>query len=221
MKLLFDFLPVILFFGTFKYAEGHKAWAADFATRHLGLLVSGGQVGPAEAPVLLATVVVIAATLAQVAWLKLRGRKVDTMLWVSLTLVVVLGGLTVWFHSETFIKWKPSVLYWAMGLSLWLSPLLFKRNLLKTLLGDQLQLPPKVWHRLNFVWVAFFAAMGFLNIWVAYHFETATWVHFKLFGGIGLMLVFMVAQGLWISRHLPSEVAQVGDPPDNPKGERS
>jgi intracellular septation protein len=95
MKLLFDFLPVILFFGTFKYAEAHKAWAADFATRHLGLMVSGGKVGPGEAPVLLATVVVIAATLAQVAWLKLRGRKVDTMLWVSLTLVAVLGGLTV------------------------------------------------------------------------------------------------------------------------------
>ena len=207
MKLLFDFLPVILLFGTFKYAEAHKAWAADFATRHLGLLVSGGKVGQGEAPVLLATVVVIAATLAQVAWLKLRGRKVDTMLWISLALVVVLGGLTVWFHSETFIKWKPSVLYWAMGLSLWLSPLLFKRNLLKALLGEQLQLPPKVWHRLNFAWVAFFAVMGFLNIWVAYNFETATWVNFKLFGGIGLMLVFMVVQGLWITRHLPSEAA--------------
>ena len=220
MKLLFDFLPVILFFGTFKYAEAHKAWAADFATRHLGLMVSGGKVGPAEAPVLLATVVVIAATLAQVAWLKLRGRKVDAMLWVSLTLVVVLGGLTVWFHSETFIKWKPSVLYWAMGVSLWLSPLLFKRNLLKALLGEQLQLPAKVWHRLNFAWVAFFAVMGFLNIWVAYHFETATWVNFKLFGGIGLMLVFMVLQGLWISRYLPAEQTASVTGTEKPTSER-
>lgn len=220
MKLLFDFLPVILFFGTFKYAEAHKTWAADFATRHLGLMVSGGKVGPAEAPVLLATVVVIAATLAQVAWLKLRGRKVDAMLWVSLTLVVVLGGLTVWFHSETFIKWKPSVLYWAMGVSLWLSPLLFKRNLLKALLGEQLQLPAKVWHRLNFAWVAFFAVMGFLNIWVAYHFETATWVNFKLFGGIGLMLVFMVLQGLWISRYLPAEQTASVTGTEKPTSER-
>jgi intracellular septation protein len=210
MKLLFDFLPIILFFGTFKYAETEKTWTADFATQQLGFMVSGGRVGPGEAPVLLATVVVIAATLAQVAWLKLRGRKVDAMLWVSLTLVAVLGGLTIWFHSETFIKWKPSVLYWAMGLSFWLSPLLFNRNLLKALLGAQLDLPPKVWHRLNFAWVAFFGIMGFLNIWVAYHFSTAAWVNFKLFGGMGLMLVFMVVQGLWISRYMtPAE----GDAP--------
>ena len=204
MKLLLDFLPIILFFGTFKYAEANKAWAAAFASQHLGFMVAGGAVGAEEAPVLLATVVVIAATMAQVAWLKWHGRKVDLMLWISLALVVVLGGLTVWFHSETFIKWKPSVLYWAMGVSFWLSPLLFNRNLLKALLGEQLQLPPKVWHRLNFAWVAFFAVMGFLNIWVAYSFETGTWVNFKLFGGIGLMLVFMVVQGLWISRYLPS-----------------
>jgi len=214
MKLLFDFLPIILFFGTFKYAESAKAWAADFATRHLGFVVSGGKVSEAEAPVLLATVVVIAATLAQVAWLKWRRRKVDTMLWVSLALVVVLGGLTIWFHSETFIKWKPSVLYWAMGLSFWLSPLLFKRNLLKVLLGEQLDLPAKVWHRLNFAWVAFFGVMGFLNIWVAYSFSTATWVNFKLFGGMGLMLLFMLAQGLWISRYLPTEDGTAAAPRD-------
>jgi intracellular septation protein len=202
MKLLFDFLPIILFFGTFKYADSEKAWAADFASRHLGFMVSGGKVSVAEAPVLLATVVVIAATLAQVIWLKLRRRKVDAMLWVSLALVVVLGGLTIWFHSETFIKWKPSALYWAMGLAFWLSPLLFNRNLLKVLLGEQLDLPGKVWHRLNFAWIAFFGVMGLLNIWVAYTFTTATWVNFKLFGGLGLMLLFMLAQGLWISRYL-------------------
>ena len=219
MKLLFDFLPIILFFGTFKYAEGEKAWAADFATRHLGFMVSGGKVSVAEAPVLLATVVVIAATLAQVVWLKLRRRKVDTMLWVSLALVVVLGGLTIWFHSETFIKWKPSALYWAMGLAFWLSPLLFNRNLLKVLLGEQLDLPGKVWHRLNFAWIAFFGVMGLLNIWVAYTFTTATWVNFKLFGGMGLMLLFMLAQGLWISRYLPTESGDKSAQPDGSTGE--
>ena len=219
MKLLFDFLPIILFFGTFKYAEAEKAWAADFATRHLGFMVSGGKVGLGEAPVLLATVVVIAATLAQVAWLKLRRRKVDTMLWVSLALVVVLGGLTIWFHSETFIKWKPSALYWAMGLCFWLSPLLFNRNLLKVLLGEQLQLPGKVWHRLNFAWVAFFGLMGFLNIWVAYSFSTVTWVNFKLFGGMGLMLLFMLAQGLWISRYLEPDAADKPTSLDESTGE--
>ena len=205
MKILFDFLPIALFFAAFKYAEGNKEWAAAFATSQFGWLVSGGAVGEKEAPVLLATVVVILATLTQVAWLKLRGRKVDTMLWVSLVLVVVLGGLTIYFHSDTFIKWKPSVLYWVMGLSLWLSPLLAGKNLLRVLMGEQIKLPAKIWHRLNFAWVAFFGLMGLLNLWVAYSFSTGTWVNFKLFGGVGLMLVFTLAQGLYLSRHVQEE----------------
>ena len=205
MKLLFDFLPILLFFGAFKYAEGQKDWAAQFATDHLGFVVSGGIVGPNEAPVLLATVVVIVATLAQIGWLVARGRKVDMMLWVSLGLVVVLGGATIWFHSETVIKWKPSVLYWVMGLGFWISRAVFRKNLLQTLMGDQLQLPPAVWQRLNFAWIAFFGLMGLANIYVAYSFSTATWVNFKLFGGIGLMLIFTLAQGLYLSRYLQAD----------------
>jgi intracellular septation protein len=207
IKLLADFLPIILFFAAFKYADGNKDWAAAFAAEHFGFLVSGGKVGPGEAPVLLATVVVIVATLVQVLVLKLRGRKVDTMLWVSLVLVVVLGGLTIWFHSETFIKWKPTLLYWVMGAAFALGPLLFGKNLLRLLLGEQLQLPDAVWRRLNWAWVAFFAAMGTANLWVAYTFSTSTWVNFKLFGSIGLMLLFTMAQGLYLSRYLPDEPA--------------
>ena len=207
MKLLLDFLPIILFFGTFKFAEGHKDWAADFATRHFGSIVSGGQVSAAQAPVLLATVVVIVATVAQVVLLKARGRKIDLMLWVSLVLVVVMGGATIWFQSETFIKWKPSALYWIMGLALWLSPLLTGKNLLKVLLGEQLQLPAKVWHRLNFAWIAYFGLMGILNIWVAYTFSLDTWVNFKLFGSIGLTIVFTLAQGLFLARYLEEPAA--------------
>ncbi len=205
MKMLLDFLPILLFFGAFKYAEGHKDWAAAFATEHLGLMVAGGQVGTAEAPVLLATVVVVVATLAQVLWLKARGKKVDLMLWISLGLVTVLGGLTVWLHSETFIKWKPTGLYWVMGGSFLVSQFLLGRNLLKLMLGAQLQLPEPVWARLSLAWAAFFAAMGVLNLWVAYNFSTDTWVNFKLFGGIGLMLLFTLAQGLYIRKHLPDE----------------
>ncbi len=213
MKLLLDFLPILLFFGAFKYAEGHKDWAATFATEHLGFMVAGGQVGPGEAPVLLATVVVVVATLAQVLWLKARGKKVDLMLWISLALVTVLGGLTVWLHSETFIKWKPTGLYWAMGLSVLISQFVLGRNLLKLMLGEQLQLPEAVWTRLSLAWVAFFAAMGVLNLWVAFNFSTDAWVNFKLFGGIGLMLLFTVAQGLYISKHLPEEDATAKDKP--------
>ena len=208
MKILFDFLPIFLFFGTFKYAEGQKEWAARFATDHLGFIVSGGVVGLNEAPVLLATVVVIVATLLQVAVLMARGKKIDMMLWVSLGLVTVLGGATVWFHNETFIKWKPSVLYWVMGLGFWVSQTFFRKNLLQVLIGEQLKLPAPVWQRLNIAWISFFALMGLLNLYVAFNFSTDTWVNFKLFGGMGLMLAFTVAQGVYISRHLPPEAGE-------------
>ena len=202
MKLLFDFLPILLFFGTFKFAEGQKDWAAAFATEHLGFLVSGGVVGVAEAPVLLATGVVIVATFAQVTFLLARGKKIDLMLWVSLALVSVMGGATIWFHSETFIKWKPTALYWFMGGALIVSQWVFRKNLLQVLLGGQLELPGPVWRRLGLAWVGFFALMGVLNLYVAYNFDTATWVNFKLFGGTGLMFAFFLVQGLYLSRHL-------------------
>lgn len=205
MKLLFDFLPIVLFFATFRYAEGQKDWAAQFASDHFGFLVSGGIVGPNEAPVLLATLVVIAATTLQVLFLLMRGKKVDTMLWVSLAIVVTLGGATVWFHSETFIKWKPSVLYWFMGVSLWVSQVLFGKNLLRAMIGKQLELPDAVWQRLNAAWVAFFGLMGVLNLYVVFNFSTSAWVSFKLFGFTGLMLAFMVAQGFYLSRYLKDE----------------
>ena len=202
MKLLVDFLPILLFFGAFKFAEGRREAAAAFASEHFGFLVSGGVVGPQEAPVLLATLVVIAATVTQVAIQLARGRKVDLMLWISLGLVVVFGGATVWFHSETFIKWKPSVLYWTMGLAFLVSRLFFRRNLLQVLLGEQLVLPAPVWRKLNVAWIGFFAFMGLANLYVAYSFTTDVWVDFKLFGGIGLMLLFTLGQGLYLGRHL-------------------
>ena len=206
MKILFDFLPIILFFGMFKYAEGHADWAARFATDHFGFIVSGGVVGLEEAPVLLATVVVIVATAVQITYLLARRQKIDMMLWITFVLVVVLGGATVWFHNATFIKWKPSVLYWAMGLSFWVSQTFFHKNLLQTMMGQQIELPAKVWQRLNIAWIAFFALMGLLNLYVAYTFSTSTWASFKAFGATGLMLVFMLAQGLYLSRHIKPEV---------------
>ncbi len=213
MKLLLDFLPIILFFGTYKYAESHKDWAAAFATEHFGFIVSGGIVGAKEAPVLLSTVVVIVATFAQIAYLYARGRKIDTMLWVSLGLVVVLGGATIWFHNEEFIKWKPTVLYWAMALALWSGPALFGRNLLQKMMGDQVRLPAPVWSRLNVAWIVFFFSMGVLNRYVAWRYSTDTWVNFKLFGSMGLMILFMIAQGFYLSRHLEPDEAESNLPP--------
>ncbi|NRF68729.1 septation protein A [Aquincola sp. S2] len=207
MKLLFDFLPIILFFAAYKIAGAYPDAAAAFATEHLGFLVAGGQVRTDDAPVMLATVVVIIATLTQVGWLKARGRKVDFMLWLSLGLVVVLGGLTIWFHNDTFIKWKPSGLYWAMGLSFWISQMVFGRNLLRLMLGEQITLPEHVWRRLNVAWIAFFGLMGLLNLWVAYSFSRDAWVNFKLFGGVGLMLAFTLAQGFYLAKYIEDEPA--------------
>lgn len=205
MKLLFDFLPIILFFVVFKVADANPDAAAAFATSHFGFLVNGGIVGPGEAAVLLATLVVVAATLLQVGWLLATGRKVDVMLWVSLVLVVVMGGLTVWLHSETFIKWKPTLLYWVMAAAFAIAWFGWRKNLIRVLLGSQLSLPDEVWNRLNGAWTVFFAVMGALNLWVAYTFSTPAWVNFKLFGIMGLLAVFAVGQGLYLSRHVRDE----------------
>ena len=205
MKLLFDFLPLIFFFGTFKVAESHAAAAARFATEHLGFVVSGGVVGPDEAPVLLATVVVVVATLLQIGFLLLTRRKVHAMLWVTFGTVTVLGAATVWFHNPTFIKWKPSVLYWAEAFIFWASQTLFGKNLLQSVLDEQLQLPAPVWQRLNVAWIAFFAAMGVVNLYVAYNFSTSTWASFKVFGITGVMLIFLLAQGFYLARYVKED----------------
>ena len=207
MKLFFDFLPIILFFGVFKFADLNAEAAARFATEHLGFAVSGGVVGVDEAPVLLATLVVMVATLVQIGILLLMRRKVDTMLWVTFGLIAVLGGATIWFHNPTFIKWKPSALDWAMALALWVSQAVFGKNLLQALVGEQIVLPKPIWQRLNLAWIAFFFLMGVTNLYVAYTYSTSVWATFKVFGLTGLMLVFMVVQGFYISRFLKDEEA--------------
>jgi intracellular septation protein len=176
VKLLLDFFPIILFFVAFKLG---------------GIYVATG--------------VAIVATIAQIAWLRYSTGKVEPMQWVSLGVIVVFGGATILAHDETFIKWKPTVLYWLMGGALAIGQLFFRKNLMKSLMGAQLEMPDAAWRAMNWSWVAFFAVMGVLNLWVAFNYDTDTWVNFKLFGGVGLMAVFIVAQGLWLSRHMKTE----------------
>ena len=173
MKLLLDFFPIILFFVAFKFA---------------GIYVATG--------------VAIAATVAQIAWLRYSSGKVEPMQWVSLGVIVLFGGATIVAHNETFIKWKPTVLYWLFAVVLAGGELLFHRNLIRSLLGQQLELPEQTWRRLNWSWIGFFTCMGALNLFVAYNYSTETWVNFKLFGGMGLMLVFVLAQGLFLAKHV-------------------
>jgi len=173
MKFLFDLFPVILFFVAFKF---------------------GG--------IYVATSVAIVATFGQIGWLKMRGRKVDTMMWVSLGIIVVFGGATLLLHDETFIKWKPTVLYWFFAGSLAGANLFLKKNIIKGLLGEQMQLPEQAWNRLNWSWAAFFTLMGALNLYVAFNYPLDTWVNFKLFGGMGLMIVFAILQAVYLARYL-------------------
>jgi len=211
MKLLLDFLPLVFFFLTYKVAGLHADAAAALATKWLGGVTAGGAIGPKEAPVLLATVVVIIATVFQVIVMKLQRRRIDLMLWISLAMIVVLGGATIWFHNETFIKWKPSAALWAMGLTFWISQTFFHHNLLRSTLGEELELSDKVWQRLNFAWVAYFGLMGLLNLWVAYSFSTDAWASFHTFGSFGLSIAFIIGQGVYLSRHLPP--VDAGTPP--------
>ena len=124
------------------------------------------------------------------------------MQWVSLGVIVVFGGATLVTQDETFIKWKPSVLYWLMSATLWVGYFVFKRNFIQSLMGAQIELPQDIWGRLLHAWALFFTLMGFINLWVAYNFDTDTWVSYKLFGGLGLMLVFVLLQGVFLSRYM-------------------
>lgn len=175
MKFLFDLFPIILFFAAFKL---------------------GG--------IYVATVVAIVATFLQIAWVWLKHRKVDAMLWVSLIVITVFGGMTLYFGNETFIKWKPTVLYWTFACALAGSAVILKKNLIRTLLSEQFEAPENVWSRLNWSWVGFFAFMGFANLAVAFFLNVSTeiWVDFKVFGGIGFTLLFALAQGLVLSKYV-------------------
>jgi intracellular septation protein len=184
MKLLLDFFPIVLFFVAF------KAW-----------------------DIYIATGVAIAATIAQIAWFRYSTGKVEPMQWLSLGIIVVFGGATILAHDETFIKWKPTVLYWLMGGALAVGLLGFRKNLLKSVMGSQLELPESAWRAMTWSWIAFFAVMGVLNLWVAFNFDTATWVNFKLFGGLGLMAVFVVGQALYLGRYMKDgKEAGAGEP---------
>lgn len=202
MKLLFDLFPVILFFAVFKYAGAHPEAAQAFGSQYLSALVSGGEVTLQQAPILLATAVAIVATIGQVLWLLARRKPVDNMLWVSLAIIVVFGGATIWFHDEQFIKLKPTVLYWCFAVALLGAQGVFRKNLIRAMMGKQLSLPDAVWTRLNLAWGVFFVVMGVVNLYVAFSFPLEFWVNFKLFGFLGLMIAFVIAQSLYLSRYL-------------------
>jgi intracellular septation protein len=186
LKFLFDFFPVILFFVAFKVSD-----------------------------IFVATAVAIAATIVQIGWVLARGKKVSNMQWVSLVIIVLFGGATLVLRDETFIKWKPSVLYWLAGV-VFIGALAFKTNLVKAVMSEGITLPEPIWTKLAIAWGVFFLFKGTLNLWVAYNYSTETWVNFKLFGGMGLMIAFVIAQALWLSRYVQDEPPKAAEP-ESPK----
>lgn len=194
MKLLFDLFPVIFFFAAFKGAEHFPADALALAERLLG-----DGVTATTAPVFLATVTAIAATFLQIGWLKMKRAKIEPMLWISLAVIVVFGGLTLWLRNEMFIKWKPTILYWIFSsILLWGS--FTGRNFIRILMKNAVEMPDAAWSKLQTMWIVFFIVVGVLNLIVAYSFPTEIWVNFKLFGLISLTLIFTIGAAVWMTK---------------------
>jgi intracellular septation protein len=170
-KLIVDFLPLLVFFIAYKYFDIYVATGAT-----------------------------IAATLAQVAYLKITGQKVEAMHWLGLVIVVVFGGLTIWLKDQTFIQWKPTVLYWTFAVILIGGKIITGKNYLRSLLGSQLELPNKAWDNLAWMWIGFFAFMGALNIYIAQNYSMDQWVTFKVWWSVGLIVVFSIIQGVYLTK---------------------
>ena len=121
---------------------------------------------------------------------------------ITLVLVVVLGGATLWLQDPNFIMWKPTVVNWLFAAGFLGAQLFTSQSLLERTMSEHLQLPDSVWSRLNVAWILFFILSGIANIYVAFNFDEATWVNFKLFGLLGLTIVFIIGQSFYLSRHI-------------------
>ncbi|SFK11955.1 septation protein A [Methylophaga sulfidovorans] len=186
MKLFFDFLPIVLFFVAYKLGGGDYTF--NGVTYHLeGIYV--------------ATAVMIVVSVLQVSITWLLYRKVERAHLITLALVLVLGGLTLWLHNPDFIKWKPTAVNWLFAIVFIGAYMFTDKSLLERMMADHIQLPAKIWARLNLAWVAFFVLSGLVNLYVAFNFDEATWVNFKLFGMLGLTVVFVIAQSIYLAKH--------------------
>ena len=201
MKFLFDLFPVILFFITLKVAE-KAASASIVLSKILTTVGITAAVKPSLVPIMLATIAVIIGSIIQIIWAKLHYKKVDNTLWLSALLVTVLGGMTLYFQNDAFIKWKPTLLYWTFAVVLIGARLFSKKNIIKMMMGKEIQLPETIWSNLNIAWAIFFSALGALNLYVAFHYSIDIWASFKLFGTMGLMFIFIIAQSLVINKHI-------------------
>jgi intracellular septation protein len=193
-KFLFDLFPLILFFLAFKFYD-----------------------------IFTATAVAIAAGIGQFVWLKARGKAIEATHWINLTVIVVFGGATLFFHNDVFIKWKPTVLYWLFASILVGGKVLFGRNLMQKLMGSQVNIPAAIWDKLNYSWAAFFVLSGALNLYVAFsgYFTESQWVNFKVFGLMALLLLFVILQSLWLGKYIKEDLPHARAIPGPETKERS
>ncbi len=173
MKLLFDFFPIVLFFIVYKFSDIYTA-----------------------------TAVAMVASITQVFFYRLKFQRFEKMHVISLLIIMVLGGATLFFHNPWFIKWKPTGIYWFSALVFLGSSFIGSKPIIQKMMETNVQLHTKIWHRLNVAWSLFFIMMGALNLYVAYHYDTDVWVNFKLFGGVGFTLLFVLIQAFYLTKHM-------------------
>lgn len=176
MKLLFEFFPVILFFAAYKMFD-----------------------------IYVATGVAIAATIVQVAYLKLAGKKVPTMTWIGLGIIVVAGSATIYFKNEMFIKWKPTILFTIMAVAIAIAQFIYKKNPIAVIFNDQIQAPDHIWRKLSVAWIVFLLFIAVLNLYFVYYQSTDVWLYFKTFGDMALFMIFIVAQMFWLFPYMPKD----------------
>ncbi|MDH5369749.1 MAG: septation protein A [Gammaproteobacteria bacterium] len=181
MKFLFDFFPIALFFITFKFYDD-----------------------PQEG-VLAATAVAIIATILQVFFFWLKNKRIEKMHIITLILITVLGGATLILKDPVFIKWKPTAVNWMFAIAFLGSQYIGEKSFVKRMMSHAVELPDTVWAKLNFAWVVFFTAMGFANLYVAFNYDLSTWVDFKTYGMLGLTILFVLLQAVFIAKHMPEE----------------
>jgi intracellular septation protein len=204
MKFLFDIFPVILFFLIFRWGDGHPDATHNLVNQYLSGFMSGGAVAGEHSPILLATAAAIVATVAQVAFQMVRRKPVGITLWITVVVIVIFGGMTIYFNNENFIKWKPTILYWCFAIGLAGSKIFMNKNAIRALMEQQFSLPVRIWDKLNLAWILFFVCMGFLNLFVAFVLfkgNNAAWVNFKILC-IGISFVFIILQSIYMSKHL-------------------
>ncbi|MDH5444569.1 MAG: septation protein A [Gammaproteobacteria bacterium] len=187
MKFLFDFFPIILFFVIFNSYDDQ---------------MDG---------VIAATKVMIAASAVQISLYWLKNRKFENMHLITLAMVVVLGGATIYFRNADFIKWKPTAVNWLFALGFLASEFIGKKSLLKRMMDKNISLPEHVWIKLNIAWVIFFILMGIINLYVAFNYSLDVWVDFKTFGMLGLTFAFVILQAVYMARYVSEPQAEKSD----------